>query len=178
MFDERALEGLDLEPIGSSPDGLGLAPAAQQLVPQQQSVPQQPTVQYYQAPVEAMPQYQTRRGVPGYPPGPMRPVAGQTFNWLEPDNSSQSAVMRSAGISALFLAASFGVGVALGGPWGAAAGVLLAGTAMNTYRAQKWWGSQDPSQNYEATSSAVFAVGGLALGGYAAYKAYLTKTSK
>jgi hypothetical protein len=168
MFDERAMEGIDLEPnpasLAGSPDGLG-------------AVPQVQSLQYYQAPVDAVPAgYRTPRGVPGYPAGPMRPVAGQTFGWLEPDNTTQSAVMRSAGVSAIFLAAAFGVGVALGGPWGAAAGVLLAGTAMNTYRAQKWWGSQDPSQNYEATSSAVFAVGGLALGGYAAYKAYLTKT--
>jgi hypothetical protein len=109
--------------------------------------------------------------------GPRQPLSGKA-GWLEPDDTSAGANVRSAGISVLFLAASFGVGVALGGPWGAAAGVMLAGTVMNSYRAQKWWASADPSERYEAVTSAVFAVGGLAAGGYAAYKAYQGKIGK
>jgi hypothetical protein len=178
MFDNNAMIGVEerLSAMQGTPDGLGdYGPGMPGLdeVPQAQV----PAVPSYGRPLPA------RVGQPGlvsYPPPmmPPGPVAGQTFQWLEPSTTDNSAVLRSAGVSAVFLVGSFAVGVALGGPWGAAAGVMLAGTAMNAYRAQKDWGSQDPSKNYEAVSSAVFAGGGLLVGGYAAYRAYQAKQKK
>jgi hypothetical protein len=116
----------------------------------------------------------------GYPPpvGYQGAAAGTQFDWLEAKDTSQSSAMKSAGLSALFVVGSLGVGVALGGGWGAVSGVLLSGAAMNTYRAQKWWGSQAASEKHEAMVSAVFAIGGLALGGYSAYRAYQVKTGE
>ena len=172
MFDETAmagLPGLD-DAMNGTPDGLG-EPAAMAPTPRQA-----PPAAYPNYTLPGMPQQfpQTMQGYPGHP-GPM---AGQTFQWLEPQGVDQSSVLRSAGVSALFLAGAFGLGVAVGGPWGAAAGVMLAGATMNAYRAQKWWGDADPSRNFEATSSAVFGAGGLLIGGYAAYQAYQAKLKK
>lgn len=167
MFDESAFAGMDIDAgLGSSPDGLGA-----------HATPAEPT--YAMAAVPAHPSYGTRMSpMPAYQQaaadgGVLRgtPMAGKA-TWLEPDDVSSNANVRSAGLSFLFLVVSCSAGVAIGGPWGAAAGLLLAGTTMNTYRAQKWWASTDPSQRYEAVTSAVFAAGGLAIGGYAAYKAY------
>lgn len=167
MFDETAYAGMDLEGLQGSDSADGLGAYARPL----------PETTLQSAQVPASPEYGIPLGpMPAYPMQPRSLQGPQGVHgkatWLEPDDTSSSANVRSAGVSVVFLAASFGLGVALGGPWGAAAGVLLAGVAMNGYRAQKWWSSQDASERYEAVSSAVFAVGGLAVGGYAAYKAY------
>jgi hypothetical protein len=175
MFDEKAMDGMDIDSLGASPDGLGAS-----------TTPGAITVSLpTQAPVAAMPGYGMPPpagmqypvpAMPGYgqrlPRG--NPVAGK-FDWLEPSSTSQGSAVQSAGLSALFLASAFGVGIALGGPWGAAAGVLLSGCAMNAYRAQKWWSSPDASERFEAVSSTVFGVGGLIIGGYATYMAYKNK---
>lgn len=96
-------------------------------------------------------------------------------DWYEPQDTSPEAAVRSAGITALLATVALGVGVAAGGPWGAGAGVLLAGAAVNGYRAQKWWGSVNPSEKHEAVVSAVFATFGIAVGGYMGYKAYQSR---
>jgi hypothetical protein len=101
-------------------------------------------------------------------------VGGQAA-WLEPPDASPAATMRTGGITALAAAVFFGGGLALGGPWGGMSGILLSGAGFNVYRAQKWWGSADPSEKYEAVVSAFFATVGIAAGGYAAYKAYEAK---
>lgn len=105
------------------------------------------------------------------------PVGGVHGTWdmIEPEDVSQASAMRSAGFTALLATVALGTGIAVGGPWGAGAGVLLAGAAANGYRAQKWWGSGDPSEKHEAVVSAVFAVFGIGVGGYMAYKAYGAK---
>ncbi len=98
-----------------------------------------------------------------------------TWDFIEPDDVSGESAVRSAGFTALFATLALGTGIAIGGPWGAGAGVLLAGAAVNGYRAQKWWGSAEPSEKHEAVVSAVFAVFGVGVGGYMAYKAYHAK---
>lgn len=98
------------------------------------------------------------------------------WDFIEPDDVSATSAMRSAGFTALFATVALGAGIAIGGPWGAGAGVLLAGATVNGYRAQKWWGSPDPSEKHEAVVSAVFAAFGVGLGGYMAYKAYGAKS--
>ena len=100
---------------------------------------------------------------------------GSEWDFIEPDDVSPTSAMRSAGFTALFATVALGAGIAVGGPWGAGAGVLLAGAAVNGYRAQKWWGSPEPSEKHEAVVSAVFAAFGVGVGGYMAYKAYGAK---
>lgn len=109
---------------------------------------------------------------PGYPgvqqmQGPWAP--------LEPTDTSQAAAVRSAGITALLAAGSFGAGIAAAGPLGGAAGILLASGLANGYRAQKWWGSPDPSEKHEAVVSSVFGLAALGIGAYLAYRAYQEK---
>ncbi len=101
--------------------------------------------------------------------------AGATWDAMEPTDTSEPAAVRSAGFTALLIAACTGVGVAVGGPWGAAAGLLAAGALANGYRAQKWWDSAVPSEKHEAVVSGIFAAGTLGMGAYAAYKAYQEK---
>jgi len=99
------------------------------------------------------------------------PMSGEV-EWLEPHDTSPQAAVRTAGITALGAAIFFGGGLALGGPWGGVSGILLSGAGFNIYRAQKWWGSADPSEKHEAVVSALFGAVGIAAGGYTAYKAY------
>lgn len=101
-------------------------------------------------------------------------ISGQ-LQWLEPDDVSSGATVRTAGITALASALALGAGLAIGGPWGAGAGVLLMGTAFNAYRAQKWWGSPDPSEKHEAVVSAVMAAVGLGVGGWMTFRAIKSK---
>jgi hypothetical protein len=90
----------------------------------------------------------------------------------EPEDTTPEAATRSAGITALFVATATGVGYALAGWKGAVAGGVLSGAIANGYRAQKNMGSTNPDQKHEAVVSSVFAVAGLGLGGYVAYKAW------
>lgn len=144
--------------VGASPDGLGGSPdglgAHAVPVPQQRGVGEYfSSTGAYAKPVQ---------------------MAGEV-EWLEPQDASPQAALRSAGITALAAAVMFGGGLALGGPWGGMSGILLSGSGFNVYRAQKWWGSADASEKHEAVVSAFFAAIGLAAGGYAAYKAYDAK---
>lgn len=118
---------------------------------------------------------------PGYP-GPAQggvgayaEAVGGRVDFLEPPDASPNAAIRSAGIASLVAAIAFGGGLALGGAWGGMSGLVLSGSAFNIYRAQKWWGSPDPSEKHEAVVSALFGTIGVAAGGYAAYKAYQAK---
>jgi hypothetical protein len=146
-----------------------------------QAVASTPALPGYAGPVQyAMQRPMPTRAASGpamiYPPG--HPLAGQRLEWLEGKEAGQTGTLRGAGVAALLLAGAFGAGIALGGPWGAIAGVLLSGAALNGYRAQKFWGDQEQEKNFEAVSSAVFAAGGLLAGGYAAYQAYQSKQAK
>jgi hypothetical protein len=96
----------------------------------------------------------------------------QQMEQWEPEDTTPEAATRSAGITAVFVAAATGLGYALGGWKGAVAGGVLSGAVANGYRAQKNFGSTNPDQKHEAVVSSVFAVAGLGLGGYVAYKAY------
>lgn len=157
-FDEEDAPALSgAVAAGSSPDGLGAY--AQPVGPSGAPRAVQSAQQY--------PQYLAGSG----------PMQG-TWDVLEPDDVSHASAMRSAGFTALFATVAVGAGIAIGGPWGAGAGVLLAGAAANGYRAQKWWGSGDPSEKHEAVVSAVFSVFGIGVGGYMAYKAYGAKKEK
>jgi hypothetical protein len=155
---------------------------------QQQQQQQQPTqvpllsdgrgnyqaAQVAQQPVEAAEQYAPGTAIiPVDGKQPYAPQAAMAGPWqaLEPGDASPEAGLRSAGFSALLVTAAVGTGIALGGAWGAAAGALLAGAAANGYRAQKWWGSTDPSQKHEAMVSSVFAAAGLGVGGWLVWKA-------
>lgn len=103
------------------------------------------------------------------------PVGGGPWPALEPADTSGPAALRSAGFTTLLLAASVGAGVAFGGPWGGAAGLLLAAGLANGYRMQKWWDSQSASEKHEAVVSGVFGAAATGMGIYAAYKAYQSK---
>jgi hypothetical protein len=100
---------------------------------------------------------------------------GYTWQGMEPQDTSEPAALRSAGFTALLIATCVGAGVAVGGPWGAAAGLLVAGAAANGYRAQKWWDSANASEKHEAVVSGIFAAGTAGMGAYAAWKAYQAK---
>jgi hypothetical protein len=138
--------------MGASPDGLGS--------------PQRGTGEYFQ-PAAGMGAY-------------AHPVGGLDgeITFLEPSDASTQAALRSAGLTTLVAAVSFGGGLALGGAWGGISGLAFSGVAFNTYRAQKWWGSPDASEKHEAVVSTVFAAIGIAVGGFTAYKAYQAKGSK
>jgi hypothetical protein len=97
---------------------------------------------------------------------------GQWQMPFEPMDVSPDAAIRSAGMTTLVAAVSFGAGLAIGGWKGGIAGILLSGGAFNLYRAQKWWGSPEPGEKHEAVVSSVMGLAGVAGGGYAAYKAY------
>lgn len=118
--------------------------------------------------------------VGGNQPGaPAQATAGQPmgaeWGFVEPQDTSPEAGLRSAGFTALLAVAAIGGGIAVAGPIGGAAGLLLVGAAANGYRAQKWWGSNLPSEKHEAVVSSVFAAAGLGVGSYLAYKAYQAK---
>jgi hypothetical protein len=97
---------------------------------------------------------------------------GQWQGPFEPMDVSPEGAIRSAGVTTLAAAVGFGGGLAIGGWKGAIAGLLLTGGGFNLYRAQKWWGSGDPSEKHEAVVSSVMGAAGIAGGGYAAYKAF------
>lgn len=94
---------------------------------------------------------------------------------LEPRDASPEGAVWSAGITALAAAVTFGTGIALGGPWGGIAGLSFSGGAFNVYRAQKWWGSSNPSEKHEAVVSAIMGTLNVAVGGYTAYRAWQAK---
>jgi hypothetical protein len=100
---------------------------------------------------------------------------GGKLTFVEPTDASPDAAVRSAGITALVAAVTFGGGLALGGPWGGISGLSFSGAAFNVYRAQKWWGSPDASEKHEAVVSGLMGVIGIIVGGYAGYQAYQTK---
>ena len=151
----HAADGMSGSPdgLGASPDGLG-------------AFPRRPVTGMggFARPVQGM----------GAFAHPVEQMGGQAA-WLEPQDASPQAALRTAGITALAAAIFFGGGLAMGGPWGGVSGILLSGSGFNVYRAQKWWGSADASEKYEAVVSAFFGAVGLAAGGYAAYKAYDSK---
>ena len=95
---------------------------------------------------------------------------GRELDWVEPTDVSRQAASRSAGLTMVVAGLGVGGGLLLGGPWGAGAGLMLAGALANGYRAQKWWGSSIPSEKHEAVVSATFAVFEVVLGGYFVYK--------
>lgn len=110
--------------------------------------------------------------MPGAPSRmPVNQMQGE-IDFIEPDDASPEAGIRSGGFTVLLVALSAGIGYAWKGGLGAAAGVLLTGSAANMYRAQKWLSSPEPSEKHEAMVSTVFGVAGLGAGGYVGYKAF------
>lgn len=101
---------------------------------------------------------------------------GAQWDFIEPTDASPGSAMRSAGFTALAAAAGLGVGIAAGGAWGGVAGATLVGASANLYRAQKMWGSDDPSEKHEAVVSAVFGALELAVAAYTGYKAFESRT--
>lgn len=103
-------------------------------------------------------------------PGYGQPMAGE-LPFLEPEDTSQGAAVRSAGFTLLFVALSTGLGYAWKGGHGAISGLLVSAGAANAYRSQKWFSSSDPSEKHEAIVSGLFAAaeifGGLFVGYHA-----------
>jgi|SRR6185369_10107687 len=94
---------------------------------------------------------------------------------LEPGDTSVEAAVRSAGITVLLATVAGVAGLALGGPWGTVSGLSFTGGAFNVYRAQKWWGSADPSEKHEAVVSSIIGAINVVVGGYSAYRAYQSR---
>lgn len=143
------------ESVGGSPDGLG-------------------AYLYQRSPGTPMSEHLSHTPTTHYEVNGGRPVAGEV-DFLEPDDTSSSAALQSAGFTALLVAIGIGVGVALGKGWGAGAGLMLTGAAANAYRAQKWLNAEDPTKRHEAVVSATIGVFEVGIGGYLAYKAYKSK---
>lgn len=145
--------------FAGSPDGLGAfvhpdGSPGTQLPPQQHHDPM---------PMQPQP------GIP-YSQVPHTPIHGE-LDFIEPDDTSGGAAMRSGGMTLLLVAVSAGAGYAWRGGWGATAGLLLSAGVANGYRAQKWWGSADPGEKHEAVVSGLFALAEIFGGGFVAYKA-------
>lgn len=155
---EHRPNGRPAAPVGATPDGLGAY-----------ARPTSGTGEYFQP----GPSAGAASGMGAYAV-PTNGMGGE-LAFLEPLDASPAAAMRTAGITALVAAVAFGSGLALGGAWGGVSGIMFSGSAFNIYRAQKWWGSPDASEKSEAVVSALFGAIGIAAGGYAGYKAYLTK---
>jgi len=117
--------------------------------------------------------------VPGQPPPPpgtaVIPLGDsgyyESVRGIEPTDTTPEAALRSAGLTAVFVALSAGVGYAVAGWKGMVAGGLISGAVANGYRAQKNFGSNVPDQKHEAVVSGVFAAAGLGLGAFMVYKA-------
>jgi len=176
MFDEVSEDAL-FAIEQTSPQMANAGPVRQQ-EPQQQYSPQ---LQQPQPPAQAL-----TPALPGMGASPdgigdfwgfgsQSGAFGAAFPALEPTDTSTAAAARSAGFTMLATTGAIGAGIAAGGAWGGVAGGLLTGFATNAYRAQKWWGSNDPSEKHEAVVSGIMAITGLALGGFAAYKAYQSR---
>jgi hypothetical protein len=123
-------------------------------MPQQDAMPDAPTI-------EAPPHLQP---VPGFvPPAPM--VASGPRQ--QPSNLSTGT-----GTGVLLATAGAGAGFALGGGWGALAGLFLVGATRNAARAASGNRAPEPGGGYsEATKSGTMAIFGFGLGGYFAYLA-------
>jgi len=138
--------------FGASPDGIGAY----------QSDPDQSALQ------------QAAAGAHQYdhiPDALHQQMQGQ-IDFIEPEDASPEAGVRSGGFTLLLVAVAAGAGYAWKGGLGAASAVLMTGAAANIYRAQKWFSSPEPSEKHEAMVSAVFGVAGLGAGGYVGYKAF------
>lgn len=140
-------------PVSGSPDGLGAYVRA---------VPRQAQPQY-EPPSEQYNQYQEQDEA--------GQLAGE-IDFIEPEDTSSGSATKSAGFTLLFVALSTGIGYAVKGGLGAAAGLLLSAGVANGYRAQKWWSSPEPSEKHESIVSAVFAAGEVFAGIYVGYKAF------
>ncbi len=146
--------------VGNSPDGLG-----HHMTPEDMADPNAGPNNDFNVP----------RSGSSYEPGfngmyPYGATAG-TLQYIEPEDTSPEAASRSAGFTVLLVALSTGIGYAVKGGLGAATGLLISGALANGYRAQKWWGSPDPSEKHEAIVSGIFAGAGLVAGGYVGYRA-------
>jgi len=108
------------------------------------------------------------------PPGLQpQPAPGGQFAPLAPVVTRQANPTSNAtGVGVLLAAAGTGAGFALGGGWGALAGLLLVGATRNAARAASGNRAPDPGGGYsEATKSGTMAIFGFGLGGYFAWLA-------
>lgn len=153
MFDPQvAMEGMGRDSVGdSSPDGLGAY-----AVPPSGSYPQ---------PTESSPNPPMYYG----PQGPQQ-MQGEV-EFIEPEDTSDGAAMKSAGFTLLFVALSTGIGYAWKGGHGAISGLLLSAGTANAYRSQKWFSSEDPGEKHEAIVSGLFAAGEIFGGLFVGYHA-------
>lgn len=146
------------------------------MMPQQQ--PQQPmgpppmaqpvrAVEDMQAPLPPMPYY----GAPMPPPQPVRAVNGL--------GDVESVKLRhTLGLSLVLVPAVGAVGLYYGGPFGGVAGIFMGGAAVNAYRAARSVTQGSPEGDREAMISGTYAVLGLAVGGYLAWRIYEQKHHK
>lgn len=94
------------------------------------------------------------------------------------DEDQYRAARRGAGIGLIAATAGTGIGMWLGGPFGAGAGLLLVGAARNTLRATRDWRDPNPIVRQEAGTSAALALFGTLLGGYLGYRVYAKRTGE
>lgn len=142
--------------VGVSPDGLGYVPQ-QSISPYQYTGGEPPVLQ------------------PGAPMPVQYPLQGYQAPFIEPKDTSPQAAVQSVGVSALLASVGIAGGAALGGGWGAGAGLLLSAAVMNGYRAQKWMSSAVPGERHEAVVSSTFGLFQAAGGAYLIYRAMKSK---
>lgn len=135
--------------MGVSPDGLG----AYLSQPGGEVIDQTPTTHYYPAPV------------------------GAELQFLEPGDTSGKAALQSAGFTSLLVALTTGIGFAWGKGWGAVGGLLVGGSLVNGYRAQKWLNDPDAGRRHEAITSATVGIGEIVAGVYALWRASKARKS-
>lgn len=103
-------------------------------------------------------------------PSPLAPIPTSAPQAPPPPTVDPTA-SRRAGAAIVFAGVGVGTGALLGGLWGAGSGLLLAGAAMNAYRARTLWASDYASDRAEAVKTTVMAVVGIGVAGYLGYKA-------
>lgn len=77
----------------------------------------------------------------------------------------------AAGKTVAVVALAATAGWFLGRTKGAAAGLLIAGSAFNLYRASRWWSSSVESEREEAGRSVTLGIAALGIGGWLVYLA-------
>ena len=105
---------------------------------------------------------------------PVAATSSATVPAAIPPPAVASPSQSGAGVGLLLAGTGVATGLALGGIWGAIAGLFYAGGLRNTVRAARTWADPDPATRDEAVRSATVGV----FGGFLAVIATLQATQR